>query len=60
MSLQNLHTKEMFTLVRVDYVPNYRSSIKVWVLENSRGEESRWNKESMIVGFGSHPWLYLQ
>ena len=55
MRLQNLHTKEMFTLVRVDYVPNYRSPIKVWVLKNRRGEESRWNKESMIVGFGSHP-----
>lgn len=54
-NLQNLGTKEMFELVRVDYVPNSGGSIKVWVLKDSKGQESRWNKESMIQGFGCYP-----
>jgi len=55
MSLQNLHTKEMFELVRVDDVPNDKKLVLVWVLKNSKGAESRWNKESMIEGFGTYP-----
>jgi len=55
MSLQNLNTKEMFELIKIDLVPNYGSPIQVWVLKNSKGEESRWNKESMMDGFGYYP-----